>query len=330
MNRDIIAIRKRGGLDHIQVDKGGHKVRPEIYYQKFKDFGSDGVPQGEYREGMILDAKHFLAPIWDDSRKQWPWGGTEEELAVLIEKMKLKYEGDHPQVGRFIKPDNVADRIKDFNDPVFRHSSFYGKYYMQDSRGKFDLSDPKQKFMYLLYKGSNQAVDRSENKIISKYVSGASYELISPKSESRKKVKGALKEIEAKKFIGELYGDEAKIRAICEAMDLAAYRPEVDVEAAWLMLDEESQDTRKSTRYGKTHQDMFLELAQMEDGDLDLYAKVTRARKRGHIRKWQEYFTFDGEKIHVQTTPKLVDYFKNPEHQEMLIKLTHLLESDER
>jgi hypothetical protein len=324
----IVQIRKKGGLDHIQVDKAG-RIRPEIYYQQYKDPDGDGIPQGVYREGMILDAKHFISPHWDDMKKRWPWGSTNEKLVELISKMKLKYGDDHKRAGEIIKPGDAEDRLTNFYDDVFRHKEFYGTKYLQDSRGSFNFRDPKEEFLHYCYKGSTFTVDKSEDKLVSKYAAGAKYELVSPKAESKRKVKSALKDVESKKFIGMLYSDDAKIRAICEAMDLANYRPRVDTEAAWLLLDEVSQNTTKTSKYGgKTQQEMFLECCNMKDEELALLQKVVLAKKRGHLRKWTNYFTFDGDKIHVKDHNGLVRYFKDPKNQEQLIKLIDLLESD--
>jgi len=326
----VIQIRKKGGLDSIQIDKAGHRIKPDLYYQKYKDPNSDGIPMGEYREGMILDAKQFMAPHWNPRKKRWDWGGDGKRLAFLIDKIKLKYENGHPAEGQFIKPGkDMEDHLTDFYDPVFRHSSFYGIQYMQDSRGKFDFADPRQEFMYWIYKGHEGTQDRSETKVTSKYSPGIRYELISPAQESKEKVKSTLREVEAKKFVGVLYGDDSKIRAICEAMDLPTYRESVDTESAWLMLSDASENTERVSRYnGKTHQDMFLECCKMPNEDLDLLRKVIVANKRGHMRKWTDYYTFDGDKIHVKNNVQLVAYFKDPKNQETLIKLMHLLDEN--
>lgn len=326
----VIQIRKKGGLDKIQVDKSGNKIKPELYWQRYKDRDGNGIPMGEYKEGTILDAKQFMAPNWDVRKKRWDWGGDSKRFVFLVDKMKLKYEEGHPSEGQFIKASKTPEEhFTDFYDPIFRHSSFYGKQFMQDSRGSFDFTDPKQEFMYWIYKGNAGTEDKHDNKLYSKFAPGLRYEMISPAQESKEKVQSTLRSVDAMKELGKLYGDDTKIRAICEAMDLVTYRENVDTESAWLMLSEASENTESSSRYnGKTYQEMFLECTTMPDGDLQLLRNIVIGNKRGHIRKWSDYYTFDGEKIHVKNNVQLVKYFGDPKNQETLVKLMHLLDEN--
>jgi len=319
----VVHIKKKGGLDSIVINKG-QKIRPEIYYQRYKDRSGDGVPMGEYKEGMILDAKHYLAPFWDGNRKQWRWSAGPQKLGELIKKLGLKYEKNHPESGKVIPVGNPEERLKDFYDPIFRHSHFYGKRFLQDSKGVLYSTDIVDEFLNYCYEGSNQV---ENGKLKSKYSEEAKYVMTSPKGETKKKAVLALKDVNAKELLGVLYHNEPKVRALCTIMDLPAYRDTIDAEAAWLLLDEASSNTGKSSKYGgKTVQEAFIEYAKMPDEDLEVAGRLVAALKRGFIRKYTDYYVFDGEKIHYKSLNSLMNHFKDPKNQEPYIKLLEMLE----
>ena len=328
----IVQLRKKGGINSIEVDKHGRKLSNiALYHQDIKDREGEGEPMGEYRGKSLLDAKHFISPMWSDLKKQWSWGGTPEDLARIIVKMKLRYPKDHPKEKKVIEPGNrVEDRLTDRSDDVFNHPSLYARFYMENNRISLNLNDPLQEFLYFCYKGDHSVLDHGDGGVKNKYIAGsAKYELVSTKRQNQQKKIDASREIKAVTLLAALDGDEEKIRAICEVMELPGYGRNTDVTGAWLLVKEMgAQNTTMSSKYGKTYQDKFIELAEMSDEELRVVHQIMSAKARGHIRKRDGYVLFDGDRIDgLRSDSSIINYFRSPENQDRYIKLVELLEN---
>lgn len=304
-------------------------LQPKLYSQEMKDPTSEGVLEGDYKGKTILDTKHFIAPIWSDLKKQWAWGGTPEDLARLIEAMKLRYPRGDKREGQVIKAgDNVAERLIHRADDVFNHPDLYARYYMDNGRVSLNLNDPRQEFLYLCYKGDHNTHDSNREGAVSKYIAANTrYEIVSPKKESQKKKRDANKELLAFRLLGGLDGNEDRTRAICEIMDLPGYGPNTDLTGAWLLLKEMgAQNINMSSKYNKTYQDRFIELAELTDEELNINHQVVQARNKGIIRRRQGYYLFNGERLEGLTSDSSVlAYFRKPDNQEQYLKLIDLL-----
>lgn len=323
----IVQIRKRGGLSKIAVDKGGSELQVRLYHQDHKDPNAQGTLLGEYKGKTILDTKQFISPIWSDLKKQWSWGGSVEDLARIIKAMKLRNAD-----GVVITPgQNVADRLIHRQDEVFNHKDLYARYFMENGRISLNLSDPLQEFLYYCYKGDHLVKDNAESGPVSKFMSaGTKFELVSPKAESQKKKVDAKKEVLAIGYLAKLDGNEDKIRAICEIMDLPGYGPGTDINGAWLLLkDVAAQNTAVSSKYGKSYQDRFIELCEMKDEDLNIHHQVVEGKNKGIIRRKRGYYLFNGERLEGLTSDTmLMNYFRDPKNQEAYLQLDDLLKED--
>lgn len=331
-DNQIVQIRKKGGLHEIKTSKGFFSINE--YSQDIKDREKDGTHMGEFR-GTIPDTKHFLSPWWSDLKKQWSWGGTEEQLAVLIKKMKLRYLPGHPREGQIIEPgENVAERLTYIKDEVFTHPSLYGLHYMENGKGNVSLNDPVQQFLLLCYKGDQTVQDKSVDKPLSKYIAGnLKYEILSPKIENLKKKRTADKEVKAIMLLSALNGDEDKMRAVAEVMDLPHYDSNSDINGLFILLkDTAAQNTASSTKYnGKTYQERFIEVAEMKTDELDICRNVLKAKKNGIIRKRSGYFLLKDDKIDGEYNDlQLIEYFKDPKNQGRYLTLLDLIEFEKR
>lgn len=330
---NIVQIRKKGGLHTIAKTKNGGKLHPMLYHTKTKDPKEDGIPEGDYRGGQILDTKHFLSPHWSDLKKQWAFSGSAEDLARLIKAMKLKYPKNHQREGSYIEPGaNVADRLIDRQDIVFNHPEFYGKYFMENGRASLNLSDPRQEFLHRCYKGDTATEDGTQKGPKNKFIAaGTKYKIVSPKRENVLAKQDADKEVKAIMLLAGMNNDEDRMRSVARIMDLPQYSDATDLNGVFLLLKENAaQNAEISSKYKKSYQDRFIELSEMSDADLAINDQVIRARKKGILRKRNGYYLFNGERVEgLETDNQLVNYFRNPANQEDYLKLDDLLRDSE-
>jgi hypothetical protein len=328
----IVQIRKKGGLDGIVKEKNSKvTVKPMLYHTKTKNRNEEGTLTGDYKGKTILDTKHFIAPMWNDLKSRWSFDSNVQKLTELIQKMKLRYPKNHPRDGEVIKPSaEDGDRITNRHDDVFNHPDFYGKYYMENGRISLDLSDPKQDFLFLCYKGDSLVDDKSQDGNVSKYISsGAKYELISPKKEIQKLKKDADKDVRAIKLLAGLDQDIDRMRAICTIMALPQYAPTTDGSGLFVLLKDMAAENRSfSPKYNKTYQDRFIALAELSDDELNINSRVIQGRNQGHLRKRTGFYLFNGEKLDgIDNDLQLVNYFRKPGNQEDYVKLLDLLDN---
>lgn len=327
----IIQIRKKGGLEKIAKTRNGVTLQPLMYNTKTRSKREEGQLEGEYKGKTIIDTKHFLAPIWNDIKKQWSWGGTPQDLARLIAAMKLRYPKGHKNEGVLIPNDAETDinRLSNRYDDIFTHPDFYGKYFMDNGRIGLDTSDPKQEFMYLCYKGDTHVDDLSSDKKSNRYLSAdVKYEIVSPKKEMKKKKENVSREVKAIKLLAGMEGDEDRMRSIATIMSLPGYSKSADPDGLFILLkDQAAQNEQESAKFGKrTYQERFIELAEMTDGELKVIKDIMLAKNMGIIVSRQDHVLFNGEPIQgLSSDLQIINYFSSPQNQDKYIEMLDLL-----
>lgn len=335
-NKGVVQLRKLGGLDKIKVGKTGSLLNPKIFRAERKlGVNESGELEGDYKGRTIINSKTFIAPQWDDLKKQWAWGGNEQDLSRLIKNMRLKYPKNHLKEGQDIKPGKEGEdvnRLVNFYDEVFRHPFFYGKYFMSNGRINLQLSDPIQEFLYLCYLGASNTLDRSSKEKPNKYIAaGARNEIVSPKKEVRDRKQDAEREMEALNLLWAMKDDEDRMRAIAEIMDLPQYSPQTETSGVFLLLKETAaENTAHSSRYGKSYQSRFVELANENDRDLLVSHEIVKAKQKGFLRRRQNGFDFNGKLLTgIDSIPRLIKYFKDTANQEDYLQLSDLLKLED-
>lgn len=333
LERQLVQIRKKGGLDHIIKSKDGSRLQPMFYTASSQDRTKDGNLQGNWKGKTIIDTKHILSPMWDIDNSQWHWGGTNEDLAELVKKMKLTYPKGHPRAGQLIENLQVeSDRLHNMSDDVFVHPDFYGKYAMMDGRLALDLNLPKDKFMYFCHKGSLLVEDKSSDKPMSNAVkAGIRYEITSPRKESQNKRKNLDKANDARLLLKNIGGDEEKMRSIALVMSLPGYSNKTEVDALYILLNDMAVENITPTpKYGgKTYQDRFTELANLTDEELKVTTDIIQAKKDGILRAKQGYYLFNGRNLdHIESDIQLIAYFRDPRNQDQYLELLELKEAE--
>lgn len=332
MESKVVQIRKKGGLDKIVKNKSGSTINPMLFRSKTKNRNEEGEIEGDYRGRSLLDTKHFISPIWSDLKKAWSFEGSPQDLTRLIEAMRLRYPKNHPQEGQFIKGNAEEDSARLINrkDPVFNHKDLYGKYYMEFGRVSLDLSKPDQEFLYRCYRGSEVTDSREAGDApVSKYISaGTKYQIVSPRNETKKAKVNADKEVKAITLLAAMDKHEERMRAVARIMELPQYAESTDASGVFVLLkDMAAQNVNMSSKYGKTYQDRFIELAELADEDLNITDQVWLGKTKGILRKRTGHYLFNGEKLDgLDTDIQLVNYFRNPKNTEQYLKLVNLLE----
>jgi len=333
----IVQLRKKHGLTDIMKSKNGEKLRPILFSTKTKDPREEGVSQGEYKGKTLLNTKEFLTPTWDMLKKRWAFAGNNQDLVRLVKEMGLKYQPGHERAGQTIKPfptegpdaAQEISRLTDFHDPVFRNPELYKKVFMTNGKVDFNTNDAMEEFLLLGYKDNSFTHDKSSDKIVSPYIAaGTKYELVSPRKETQVKRKDADKEVKAIQLLASMSANEPKMRSIATIMGLPHYSNTTDTNGLFLLLkDTAAQNSAKSSKYGMSFQDRFIELAEMTDSDINVQGKIIEAKNRAFIRKKTDHYLFNGERIEVKTEAQLISYFLDGEHQDKFLELEELLDS---
>lgn len=321
----IVQLRKSKGLTDLLRKANG--TTPQLYHSSSRDRREEGTPQGEYRGQQLLDTKQFLSPKWDITKSKFAWGGTEQQLAEIVEELKLEYEEGHPNYGQIIKPQDV--KIGNFKDPFFRHSTFKNRYYLEEGRSSLNLEDPIQRFLWLCYLGDPSVHNKSQGRISKYKMAGMKMEAVMPKYEHMDQAQKAEKKVRAMELLAQMKENEDRMHAIASAMGIPSYHPDVDRNKLFVILMEEGalQESETSKRYGgKTGQSRFIELAEMDDADINVLSMVMQGIRKALIRRTSDGYLFQGDTLKgLQNEFQLGKYFLEPENQAALITLRDAL-----
>lgn len=316
---DHVQLRRKGGLHTIKSKAG--IVAPKIYHQDVFDPTSDGAYVGDYRGQSILKTRQHVCPTWEEYTSQWAWSSTPQKLCELVNKMKLRYPENHDKKGQLItcKDTNEAAEMLTYrSDPVFTHKELYG-YFLEDARLTLNMKDPKQEFLFYCLKGSSIVSDRSDNTERSGFETAAmQYELVSPKDEVRRKREDVKKETKAFVLFDAMDGNEEKMRAIAEVMQLPGYSPKMDINALYVLIrDMAVTNTEISPKYDKSYMDRFIELASIDSEKLAVQFDVIKAKRTMALVQRAGYYMFKGKKLeNISNDVQLIDYFLNENNQE--------------
>lgn len=323
MKNSVILKKVGAGLRALNI-KGGLKE----YQQNSRNRDQDGEYIGEYKEPTMPGSKHFLAPVWEDLKKQWSWGGTQEDLSRIIDKLKLRHDRG-VEKGTLISISEVD--MKNRKDPFFTSSYWTAKRYLSGGKLLLNLTVPEDEFFYFNYKGSHKVNDKT-NPLNKTFAAGALYEIINPKTIVAKKAKDVRSEASAMRALGGMEFEKQKL--IAEIMDLECDFSDPD--SLYIgIVDQACKNTEIIARYGsKTAQSRFVELAETKVEDLRVFAQIIRAKKARVLVNKGSYTQFntggrkDAEGLlikdrleGVNTDLSLINYFRKIDNQEDYLQL---------
>lgn len=313
----ITQLRRKKGLGNIVYSKSGDTLNIKLFSQEVKDRDKEGVLQGDYNGTTFPGAREWLSPVWIKIKNEWAWGGDSNDLIDLIKKMRLRYPKDHERAGQFILPgEKVEERLTYIADEVFTHPDLYGTYFLLDGKINLNHDDPKAKFLMLCQKGNKNLVqDKSSDKPENKYLAaGAKYELVSPKAQQKKRKEEVDKDVKALMLLAGLRGDENRLRATAEILEVPGYGEDTDADGIFIMLNDTIVTNKDTARKygGKITQNRFIEVAEMTNEELDVCQNVMKAIRIGVIRKREKYILTNGAKIDgLADTLGILNYYLN-------------------
>ena len=323
-----VILRKRGlGLKGLNVGTISE------YTAETTDRSVDGTRIGEYKERTIPGSRHYLSPIWNDLKDQWAWAGTQEDLTALVKSLQLRHDRG-PEKGTLISANDVD--LKNRQDSFFRNAFWTAKRFLSGGRLMLNLDVNVDNFFYLNYKGSHKTNDLT-NPLNKEFLRGAIYELVSPREAVKRKAKNVKSEAEAIRLLSDL--DNASQKSIAEIMDLECDFNDPD-SLYVAIVDQGCRNTEVVARYaGKTAQERFIELANSNAGDLEVFVNVIRAKKARILVIKNGYTQFntggrtdkDGLLIKdrlegASSDISLINYFRKIDNQEDYVQLLTELE----
>ena len=323
----VVQLRKKGGIETIEVNKNGGKISPKLFLKSDKKRTGDGRLDGDYK-GQILNTRQFRTPTFSARKRAWDFNGTEKDLARLIKDCKLRYPKDHRESGKIIEPENVGLRLTDIADPFFTHRYWYTQFFMTNGQMSLSTSSPHQEFVIRCQQGNPDVIDKSEEDKVSKYIrAGASIEMVSPETVGIQAKNDADKDLEAMELFIAMKNDETKIRLVCTAMKLPGYSPSMSLNEAFVQLkDLGAMNHARNAKEKRTWQDTFISNASLSNADLELKVLIILGTKRAFLRFRTNYVDFQGEKLAGITTEKqLIQYFDSPDNQSHYLKLYDLV-----
>jgi len=313
----LVTIRPRENSKKFQTRQG-----TMTQYQKV--IVAPGVEEdreaGPYKGERFPNSRQMFRPIWGASKRRWMLEGIEDnckKLNDLVKGCKFKYKTDHPKAFHYIEE---AD-IYDVRDPFFNHD--YLRIISREGQTTLDKDIPLDHIIYLgcLANHDFQKGGETINPLLSSRVK---YIITDKNIDTKIK-----KEVRTKAMRStELYASltDAKRLKIAMAMGLVASE-EVDRALVDEVLWDASQSAISAPGF-ESKRDMFIAMCEANAEELNTRHMIQKAKSSGKLRKvkGQGYLLF-GQPVG-NSDRQLYEYFRNPENQEMLIRLEQALEDN--
>lgn len=312
----IVVLKKINRLEQI-------KVQPTLYKQDKYDPESPGELEGQYKGNTLLGSKRNVTPSYDSLKGQWAFAGTLQDLKRIQDRLKLRDENN-----KLIEIQE--DTLTNMFDPFWAHTSLYTKKIMEEGSTSLNLNDPLEELLYLVQKGSSFVKGAKENQ--SAYIiADSNLELIVPRREIEAEAKSVDKTIKAIKLLDAM-GLE-KMNTVAYLMDLPGYQyNDKDSERLKALLySSAAMNTHPMYKVGAgiTHQDRFIELAEVNNEELNIMKKVQQAKIQGAISaNTRTGYTFKGERLDdgsIKNDRDLMRFYLNHKNHESLKELENYL-----
>jgi len=307
MTEDLIILKRKQNL--------GQLFKPTPYmYQQSIDYGSEGAeienPDGTIDEfdpkrDNLLGTTSNLTPHWDKENRRWAFEGSIIDLQNIQKELKLRDKNDKLIV---IDEDSFTNRL----DPFFNHKHLWTSVVMRDGKIPLTNKTKLEEFYQRVYKGRDDIEQNGKDQSTFE-TDRSNLELISPKAIKEKSSKDIDMALKANMYLAEMNFDKQK--RIAAILDPPGYNEKHnDPEAIKIMLYDSCVINSEQEIDQKTIQKRFVELAEMNNSDLEVLFIVFQAKNTGKIRRLNGVYHFDGEALgegddKVKTMDHLIKYF---------------------
>jgi hypothetical protein len=308
------------------------RTSKEIYWQKSKDYESEGEPMEGFSTDTqsIIGTKQNLTPHWDRLKDQWSFHGGLKALLPIAERLQLT-----DKEGKIILP--TENSLRNRLDPFFAHKTLWMSEFIEESTKVLTDATALQEFYMRVMKGREDIVDHSrEDKQSVFETSRGKLEISSPQDEQVKKAKVIDEEAEAWELFISLKQNFDKLKRLIAIADPPSFNESYNDQQALaaLVRDEFVTNDTHVTRYGTTARKYFIYLANLNNEDLEVYSKVMAASRMQIIRRnTSEGYTFQQEKLNeglVRTDKQLVEFFKDDANISYYRRMEKLIEEKDK
>lgn len=316
-----------GDLVTIVPKPGSRKFR--VYgsgMTQFNQVAGDSDPNnvastGEFKGQRFPNSRQPQRVFWSFTKRRWMLAGATKnsaKLNQLVAACKLKYEKGDPRYPNYIKEADIFDP----DDAFFKHNKL--KVLAKEGEFALDKSVPKDQILIM----GMQA--RHEFALVGDDFGGPTSTrvkfLITDKNIDQQIKEGKRnREIEAAQLFASL--DKKKKVQIAMGMGLIARETEDEVLVDEVLWDAAKNVTSRAGN-GLTVQEYFIAMCNTTTDELNVRYLIQKSRSEGHLKltKDQGWLLF-GQTVGLNDA-QVYQYFKNPENQEILIRLQQVLDSD--
>lgn len=276
---------------------------------------------GEFKGQRFPNSRQRIRAKWSYTKHRWMLAGctkNSKKLNEIVTRCKLKYEKGDPNFGTYIKEADVFDQ----EDAFFTHN----KLKMMAREGEFvlDKSVAKDMILIMCIQADHQYALNGENVngITSNRVK---YLITDANLDSEAKVAARAVEIEAISLYDAL--DDPKKIKIAMAMGYIS-RETDDMELVNEMLWNAAKNDKNRASNGMTVRDYFISMCNTTTDEINVRYLIQKARGEGHLKKVKDQgWLLFGQSVGMSDA-NIYAYFKNPENQEMILRLEGLMDQD--
>lgn len=312
MEKTII-LKKKGNLKKYK-STGIHLIDKKEYEKA----QTPSELEGEFYQDIsddqpLMGTVKNLTPHYNSHRNEWSFEGEFQDLKRIAEGLRLTDEE-----GQIITVDETS--LKNRYDKFFNHKTLWTSTFMEEGSIALSDSDFLQEFYMRTYLG-REDIPRTGKKMSTFMTAGSGFEIIVPTEIQNKKSKKIDKEMEAVMLLKEMtYDKQKRVAAVINPVGFKMNHNDPDALRTLLYNSCVQNDEQMHNKWGKTYQDVFLEIGSLPNDRLEIYWKVFQLKNHNIIKVSGTHgATFRGEPIgngKITTDRMLINYYLDPENYE--------------
>lgn len=326
----VIQVRKTNGISSIQnkmSKKGGANgfFRVSRFSQKVQDRETAGTREGNWNNQTFPRTEQPLMPEYCGVKKQYKWAGSEADFIRLVNSIGMKYRDNYRVEslrGAIIKlnPEeeagNLENRKRNYMDPIFSNTVFRDGVIMYEGSFVLNTNNPLHEFIYLATKDrlDVSSKDRKRN--------GSKLELNDLKVSTKSSARGIIGNLKASELFKGIIDDEEKLRQISFILRTKGVSKKTDISTLQIVMhDIIIHNQEFCSAYGKSYQDSFIELCEMDSEELMIQYEIALAISSRIVLQRKDRFEYKGNMIPAKNRADLIEYFLNSDNLSLYMDL---------